>query len=454
MRAGGPAFEGRLGWAYLGLGLLVSGFAVALASGAVLRSEASSAIVAVVIVVGIGVLLALAQWLPGLIFTLVPVSCIFNTRQGFFPFDLVVLGLAAYAVMDAVWRKDARLPGPPALNVAFLAFLVSGMITLFMARELSSYAGAMKRLVVGYCGAVLVWRYADRQRWPWFGLSIPLAGTAFALQILHSYLSRGFLVQKAYELRSFYSDVGWGAANYVGAVITITILGSVILLVLPGRPWLRLVSGIALVPMMVGMAMLVSRGTIVAVALGLVALLVTVGGRHRWKILVLAGLGTALVTQLPVFKVILLRFTAASQSYSYAARVVHWTYALNRFLTHPVLGVGIGQGRYQHDDLLDRDPHNYFLSVASEMGIIGFIAWIVLLIVLFRTLSVAARTHPDRSGWAASLAVLAAIAVLHSCYEPTFAGAHYFFVFFWVATVLYRAADPIDPASSPITHSP
>ena len=453
MKVGAPAFESRLGWAYIGMSLLGAGALVAAASGAHLGSETSSAVAVIGVLAGAGILLGAARWFPGLIFALAPAVCIFNTRHGFFPFDLVVLGLATYAFLDALWRRDLRLPGPRALHLAFQAFILSGMITLFMVREFGSFGGALKRLVVGYLGAALVLRYADRERWPWFALSIPVAGTAISLLVLGTYQTRGFLVQRAYELRTFYSNVGWGTSNYVGAVLSLAILGSVILLVLPGRPWLRLASAISLVPMGLCMALLVSRGTIVAVGVGLLALLVTIGGRHRWKILALSGLGAALFAQLPVFKVIMLRFTLASQSFSYFARLVHWKLALNRFLAHPVLGVGLGQGKFQTDELQNLDPHNYILSVASETGVLGLLAWTAVLVAFFYTAWVAARGHPARVAWAASLGVMLAIAVFHSCYEPTFAGANYFFLFFWIAAILHRAADPAEAADPGPAHA-
>ncbi len=446
MRTGAPTFESRLGWAYLGISLLVAGALVAVMSGAYLRSEFPAAAV-IVILAGAGMLVGAAHWSPGVIFSLVPAVCIFNTRRGFFPFDLAVLGLSTWMLLDALWRRDFRLPGPRAIHVAFLALILSGMITLFMAQEFGSFGGALKRLVVGYLGAVLVFRYADRERWPWFALSIPVGGTAISLLVLHAYQSRGFLVQRAYELRTFYSNVGWGTSNYVGAVLSLAILGSILLLVLPGRLWLRLVSAISLLPMGLSMALLVSRGTVVAVGLGLLALLVTSGGRHRWKILTLGGLGSVLFMQLPVFQVILLRFTVASQSFSYVARVVEWKLALDRFLAHPLLGVGLGQGKFQTDELQSLDPHNYMLSVASETGVPGLLAWTALLVVFFHTAWAAARDHPARAAWAASLGVLLAVALFHSCYEPTFAGASYFFLFFWIAAILHRAAHPDEPAS-------
>jgi O-antigen ligase len=444
MNARASAFGGWTGRAMIGACLLAAGALTAVASGATLRSETSGAAALVAAIAGAGMLLGAARWVPGLLFALVPAVCVFNTRRGLFPFDIVVLGLAAYMLLDALWRGDLRLPGPRAFHVAFLAFIVSGMATLFMAQEFTSFAGSMKRIVVGYLGAMLVFRYADRRLWPWFALSIPVAGTAISLLVLRSYEARGFLIQRAFELRTFYSDVGWGTSNYVGAILALTILGSIVLLVLPGRPWLRWASALSLIPMGLCVALLVSRGTIVALGIGLAALLVAIGGRHRWKILAVGTLGAVILTQLPVFKVILLRFTLAAQSLSYVARVVHWKIALNRFLDHPMMGVGLGQGRFQTDELTSLDPHNYFLSVASETGVLGLLAWAALLIVAFRVAWVAARGDRNRMAWAASLGVLIAVAALHSSYEPTFPGASYFFLFFWIAAILLRAADPGD----------
>jgi len=437
--------RGLLG-AYAAAALLASAALVAAVSGSFAGEDVSLWVRGLALVAAAGLLLAALRWMPGILFALAPVTCVLNTQHGFFPFDLVVFGLSAYALLDALGKRDGSLPGPPSLHLAFLAVILSGAITLFMAREFSSFAGSLKRVVVGYLAVALVFRYADRSRWPWFALSIPLTGTAISGLILAAYQTRGFIVHRAYELRTFYSNVGWGTSNYVGAVLSIALLGSVILLALPTRPWLRIASGISLLPMGLGMALLVSRGTFIAVGLGLAALLLAIRGRHRWTVLVFGSIGAALLTQLPVFKILMLRFTLASQSFSYFARLVHWRLAFQRFVEHPLLGLGLGQGRFQTDDLGPLDPHNYFLSIASETGILGLCAWTALLVLFFRTAWTAARGTP-RAAWAASLGVLLGMAVVHSCYEPTFTGANYFFLLFWVAAILHRAADPLEPAS-------
>ena len=442
MSSSGPAVERRLEWAYLAVTVVLGAAVVVGTSGTLLGPVESGAIAVILLLACAALALGATRWIPGLLFTLIPAVSVFNTRHGFFPFDYVVFALTFYLVLDALWRRDLRLPGPRSLHVAFLAVIASGLLTLFLAREFSSFAGHLKRVIVGYLAAVIVFRFADRERWPWFALSIPASGLAIALLVIGVYLRRGFLVHKAYELRTFYSNVGWGTSNYVAAVLSLAVLGSAILLVLATRPWLRIVSAISLLPMGLAMALLVSRGTLVAVALGLLGLFLAVGGRRRWSVLTLSALGTALLTQLPVFKVILLRFTLASQTFSYYARLVGWKLAFQRFVEHPLLGVGLGQGKFQTDELSNLDPHNYFLSVASETGILGLLAWIALLVILFRTAWVASRDDRNRRTWAVSLGVLLAVAVVHSCYEPTFPGANYFFLFFWIAAILHRAADP------------
>ena len=191
------------------------GAAVVAGTSGTLLGPVESGVISVILLLACATLaLGATRWIPGLLFALTPAVCVFNTRQGFFPFDYVVFGLTGYLVLDALWRGDLRLPGPRSLHLAFLAVIASGLLTLFLARELGSFAGHLKRVIVGYLAMVVVFRFADRERWPWFALSIPVSGTAIALLVLDVYLKRGFLVHKAYELRTFYSNVGWGSSFF------------------------------------------------------------------------------------------------------------------------------------------------------------------------------------------------------------------------------------------------
>ena len=432
----GPAPAGR--W------ILVGGFG--LAAGVLWflcdQYSASAYTAAFLILIGAGLGAAALLAAPGLLLACVPATIIFNTHRGFFPFALVMFALMAYAALDALWHRDARLHGPPSLHLAWIAFLLAALVTLYEAQQPVAFLTGLMRLGLGYCALIFVLRYATARLWPWFAVSIPVTGCAISFQLVRSYLARGFNVQKAFLLRTFFSDLGWGVSNYVGAVLALCLLGSVILLLLSRRGWLRLVSGAALVPMTISVLLLVSRGTIVALGCGLLALALFTRGAGRWRVVVIAGLATLVFFKSPVSKVTVARFTTGTQAVSYVARVHVWGDALDRFAAHPLTGVGLGQGTYQLDALQHFDPHNYFLSVATETGILGLAAWMALAWALLRAPWRPAAGDPVSREWATGLTVLTLMALLHSSYEPTFTGPQYHFLFFWTYAVLYRAADP------------
>ncbi|TMQ57597.1 MAG: hypothetical protein E6K75_06555 [Candidatus Eisenbacteria bacterium] len=150
MSSSGPAVERRLEWAYLAVTVVLGAAVVVGTSGTLLGPVESGAIAVILLLACAALALGATRWIPGLLFTLVPAVSVFNTRHGFFPFDYVVFALAFYLVLDALWRRDLRLPGPRSLHVAFLAVIASGLLTLFLAREFSSFAGHLKRVIVGY----------------------------------------------------------------------------------------------------------------------------------------------------------------------------------------------------------------------------------------------------------------------------------------------------------------
>jgi O-antigen ligase len=430
----------------LGLGVALGAAALVLAVDPYVRAQVGIAPVAVV-----GVVVALASSLawPGLVLAVVPATVVVNTSHGFFLFELCVFGMLVVAALDALRRRDAALPGPAEVHFAFLALLASGCLSLVGVSDVQSFMGALVRLLTAYAGMLLVWRYARGPRWAWVAASVPIGGAAVAAQVLHSYTSHGSHLRNLFLLRSFLSNVGWGQTNYVGAVLSVLILGSFVLLLLSRRPWLRLLCGGSLALMLAAMVMLVSRGTIVAVALGLLALITVMRGRRRWLVLLFAALAVVLVLQVPAFKVMSARFTTSSQGFSLVVRVRLWQEAAERFLAHPVLGVGLGQGRFQADALQSDDPHNYFLTVASETGLPGLLAWVALLVVLYRAAARAARGRPEAQAWGAALAVLVSVAVAHSCYEPTFTGTHYMYLFFWVYAVIFQGMADAAPREAP-----
>ena len=74
------------------------------------------------------------------------------------------------------------------------------------------------------------------------------------------------------------------------------------------------------------------------------------------------------------------------QDYSTAERLAHWIAGLNMYLTHPVLGVGIGNypdayPNYYITIFVNSlgQAHNYYINIAAETGTVGLIVYLLFI---------------------------------------------------------------------------
>ena len=81
-----------------------------------------------------------------------------------------------------------------------------------------------------------------------------------------------------------------------------------------------------------------------------------------------------------------------TENFAVVERMAHWQAGWEMFLDHPWLGVGAGNYPARYDDYSLpgwREPlghaHNYYLNMAAEAGLPGFVALVAALVVLFRT---------------------------------------------------------------------
>lgn len=88
-------------------------------------------------------------------------------------------------------------------------------------------------------------------------------------------------------------------------------------------------------------------------------------------------------------------------NYAVVERVAHWQAALNMTEANAIGGVGLGNYEIVYDNyrLLNwKEPlghaHNYYLNILAETGIIGFLAYMTLWIVIF-VITWQTRQHPD-----------------------------------------------------------
>lgn len=95
----------------------------------------------------------------------------------------------------------------------------------------------------------------------------------------------------------------------------------------------------------------------------------------------------------------LLARDVSSDSLGY--RILFWRAGLEMFKDHPIIGVGIGQFRYEFKNyanvthLRQPDTHNIFIEQLAETGIIGFSLFMVVLFLAYKNFIRAARS-PSR----------------------------------------------------------
>jgi O-antigen ligase len=152
------------------------------------------------------------------------------------------------------------------------------------------------------------------------------------------------------------------------------------------------------------------------VALAVWALVLLVGW-GRWKSIFAAGaivLAVATFVLSPSGKGMVTRFTEPAEYMSVYTRTIGWEIAWERFLSHPLTGIGMNQGRYQADAMGDASAHNAMLDILMEEGIFGGIVFAAIVIAALR-LCLRVRpfgyTGPQRTLRAALVSLLVGIMV-------------------------------------------
>jgi len=219
------------------------------------------------------------------------------------------------------------------------------------------------------------------------------------------------------------------------------------------RAWNRALAWVA-IPLVAAMqGLIASRSALILFIGGL--LVQVLGNRSHRRLIGVALGGIAIILLGPWSAGILSRFTSLRELGSGAVRIWYFREAWHRVESGFPLGIGLGQGWSYADHLNVYDPHNYWLVLASELGVLGVLGWLVVLVVVWRAIRRLDENPSHRlPGWA--LQVSFWLGQLHTLVEPTFQGIQYQFLFFWVVGgylgygAVARAADlrPPRPAST------
>ena len=150
----------------------------------------------------------------------------------------------------------------------------------------------------------------------------------------------------------------------------------------------------------IGLLVCFSRGVwlSVIIAVGFLLMQIKAGGQHR-KVLFVGAVSfmLLLIVSFPgAFKLVQERISSAFdfQFASNQARLLRWGQAFLMFLESPIIGKGYGAFAilYEEDSSLVGEytsqfqlgAHSEYLQVLAELGIVGFTAWMWLVIAFFR----------------------------------------------------------------------
>ncbi len=172
----------------------------------------------------------------------------------------------------------------------------------------------------------------------------------------------------------------------------------------------RVMAGYATAAILAGIGLSFSRSTYVALAVVIVVFILYVRMSPRYLLLVVPLIGALLWVAPPEFTArvgTLENLLPAADNEgvrseaSFNRRSVEMLMAVMMFVDHPILGVGGGNYPALYPQYIretgspvpdeERWPHSFYLEVAAEHGIIGFLVWSGILIITWQRLRAARR---------------------------------------------------------------
>jgi O-antigen ligase len=207
-------------------------------------------------------------------------------------------------------------------------------------------------------------------------------------------------------------------------------------------------------PVVLAVIVSFSRGALVALVGGIVALYT---GRGRRVFVAAAAVGG--VVALVGYPVIVglrhalifgsnVAASGPAQAASDASRLAVHSAGLQLFLRHPIQGIGVGQFHYESPQYLPGSavtfPHDTYLQIAVEQGLLGIGAYVLMLVALGVGLS---RMRDDYAVTARAMLLLFAIASLFA--EPWTSPQSSVLLWVTIGAALVRPAPNEAPESAP-----
>lgn len=353
-------------------------------------------------------LMALTRWSLYVTFAALPLYVV-RWHYGPLPTTLLetLIGLTVVLYVVARWRDGTRRPVSTPFDIPIVLLLVAGAIAVFVPSDHVTALGLYRAFFVEpvllfYVAADL---FRDRA-------SLARALVAFAVgSSLFAFLNFGAF---AVALQANAIHVGnaptalYNNPNYVAMYMEPAVALATGFLLFATTPRRRLLGIVWLA--ITGLALLLTFSKGGYVALGALALLV-VAAVPRWRVPLFIGLAAVAVA---LSRVPLVAERLATLYGSMIARAVIYGATIDMLKQNPILGLGLGGYNYlfRHHQPTPY-PHDIWLSMWVELGLLGLIAFALILIGLlvrgvrwWRSVGLA-----DRAVYWGSLVALGMIAV-------------------------------------------
>ncbi|MBI5766081.1 O-antigen ligase family protein, partial [Candidatus Falkowbacteria bacterium] len=136
---------------------------------------------------------------------------------------------------------------------------------------------------------------------------------------------------------------------------------------------------------------------------------------------------------------------SGSNDVSAGWRLDVWRATWDSFIRHPLVGIGFGQnmtfGRENYLLTVDiREIHNSPFAILVQMGLLGFIPFVLLIFFIFRSWWSAYRTMKDDDRfWVLGIGVSALVFLVASLFQP-YLETNTTAIFFWILLGLMRTS--------------
>ncbi len=360
----------------------------------------------------------------------------------------VLLALAGWVGSRVLYRRPFLAQPLPRLLPFYLLYLATMVVSLTIARSTSEGLNELSRWLITFFAYVLATSVIHTRRELW-GLIICLSTGAVIEAGIGVVQTRLNLGPESYAIsdglsRAFGTfDKPNSFAGYLEMGLPLLVALTLLAwksrnaamrnwFALQGRPrsaanqavrrthlWLLLlVPAVGLVGL--GVIASYSRGAWLGLIVGAVAMILIRGRKSLpiiiigGSVLILVGLGVqtgaiqtssfgrlaSIADQFSPFDV--RDVTVTDENFAVVERMAMWQAGGNMFLSNPWLGVGIGNYNVRYNEFSTPQwpdsrghAHNYYIHAAAETGLIGAVAYLLLLGIALSQAAQAARITPD-----------------------------------------------------------